>query len=125
MLLRILGLIPIVAGLATVVFGAAIIPDSGSPSASTESELRFYGTWWVGAGLFLWWVAGDLEHRRRELRVLAGLLALGATARLIGLVVDGEPHAQFLVLMGIEYVVALWLLRIAAPRTSRTTGYDR
>ena len=109
MLLRALSLIPIVAGLASVLFGAALMPDADGISASAESELRFYGAWWVGAGLVLLWVAGDLGARRRLLLPFAGLLALGATGRLIGVVVDGEPHWQFLALMGVEYAIALAL----------------
>ena len=102
--LRILGLIPIVAGFASVLFGGATVPGAEGPSA--ESELRFYGAWWVGAGVFLWWVAADLPRRRRLLPAFAGLLALGATGRLIGIVVDGAPDGQLIALMVVEYVVA-------------------
>lgn len=117
MLLRILGLVPIVAGLATVGFGAAIIPDAGSPSASTESELRFYGAWWVGAGVFVQWLVGDFGARRRELLVFCALLWLGAAGRLIGWWVDGRPHTQLLVLLAAEIAVPLvlvpWQRRVA------------
>jgi hypothetical protein len=115
MLLRILGAVPIAAGLATVAFGAAIVPDAGAPGASVESELRFYGAWWVAAGVFLWWVAADLAARARLLVPFAALLALGATGRAIGIAVDGAPHGQFVALMVVEYVVAaalvLWRMR--------------
>ena len=114
MLLRLLALIPITAGLASVLLGSAVVPGAGDPGASVESELRFYGAWWVGAGVFLWWLAPQVGRRRRELRVFAGLLALGATGRLIGLAVDGEPHWQFLALMGIEYAVSAALLVLAS-----------
>ena len=116
MLLRVLSLIPIVAGAASVLFGAALMPDAGAATPSVESELRFYGAWWLGAGLFLQGVAGDRAGRARLLLPFAGLLALGATGRLIGIVVDGEPHAQFVVLMVVEYVVAAGLaLAFRAP----------
>lgn len=112
--LRALALIPMAAGAATVVLGSAIITGAGAPGPSVESELRFYGAWWVGAGLFLWWLAPEVARRRREVRVFAGLLALGATGRLIGLLVDGEPHWQFAALMVIEYAIAAALLALAS-----------
>lgn len=105
MILRLLGAVPIAAGLASVLFGGAIVPGAAGPSA--ESELRFYGAWWFGAGLLIEWIAADLPHRRGWLMPLAALLALGATGRLLGLLVDGAPDTQFLVLMGVEYVVAV------------------
>lgn len=98
-----------VAGLASVLFGGALIPgEDVGPSAG--SELRFYGAWWVGAGVFLQWIASDLPGRARLLRPFAALLALGATGRLIGLLVDGEPDTVFVVLMVVEYVVAAVLV---------------
>ena len=53
MLLRLVGAVPIVAGLASVAFGAAIVPGAEDAGPSAGSELRFYGAWWVGAGVFL------------------------------------------------------------------------
>jgi hypothetical protein len=114
MLLRILGAIPIVAGLASVAFGGAVVPGDAGPSA--ESELRFYGAWWFGAGLFLQWVASDLPARRPWLLPFAGLLALGATGRLIGILVDGAPDGQFVALMVIEYAVAALLAALHRGR---------
>lgn len=115
--LRILAVVPIVAGAATVLFGSGIIPGAERPGASVESELRFYGAWWIGAGLFLLSLAPRIEERGRELQVFAALLVLGAAGRVIALLDDGRPHAQFLVLMGLEIVVAgalvAWQRRVA------------
>jgi len=115
--LRVLAVVPIMAGIATVLFGSDIIPGGGRPGASVESELRFYGAWWIGAGLFLLSLAPRIEERGRELQAFAALLALGAVGRVIALVDDGRPHAQFLVLLGVEIVVAgvlvAWQRRVA------------
>ncbi len=112
-----LAVIPVLAGTATLLLGSDAIPDAGRPGASVESELRFYGVWWIGAGIFLASLARDVERRGWELRVFCALLALGAAGRVIALADDGRPHATFLVLMGVEIVVAVvlvvWQARVA------------
>jgi len=55
--LYVLSVIPIVAGLATVILGADSVPAPNDAPANVESELRFYSVWWIGAGLFLAWLA--------------------------------------------------------------------
>jgi hypothetical protein len=79
--LYVLAVIPVVAGASTVLLGSESVPAAGKPTASIESELRFYSVWWIGAGLFLAWLAPRIEERTRELRVFCALLFL---AGLIG-----------------------------------------
>lgn len=117
--IRALAVVPIVAGTLTLVLGSAVIPDPGRPSASTESELHFYGVWWIATGLFLLSLVPRIEHRGRELRVVCGLLVLAAVGRVIAIADAGWPHWQFVVLMGLEFVLppllVLWQRRIAEP----------
>jgi hypothetical protein len=49
-----------------MLLGSDSIPDSGQPSASIESELRFYSVWWIGAGVFIAWLASRIEERTRS-----------------------------------------------------------
>lgn len=115
--LRILAAVPIVAGGATALFGSSIIRDHGPVSGSVESELRFYGVWWIGLGIFLASLAPRIEERGRELRVACALLFLGGLARLWAIADVGRPAAEYVVLMVIELVVAvvlvLWQSRVA------------
>ncbi len=115
--LRILAIVPIVAGSATVLFGSDIIREHGTVTPSVESELRFYGVWWIALGIFLASLAPRIEERGRELRIVCGLLFLGGLARLWAIVDVGRPATDYVVLMGIELglavVLVLWQKRVA------------
>ena len=87
--LYVLAVIPIVAGTLTVLLGADSVPSPGDPSANLESELRFYSVWWIGAGLFLAWLAPRIEERTLELRVFCALLFLSRTESDIRRACDG------------------------------------
>jgi hypothetical protein len=107
--LYVLGAIPIIAGASTVILGSESIPSAGDPGANLESELRFYSVWWIGAGLFLWWLAPRVEERTRELRVFCALLFLAPVARLLAVLETDWPSTGQLILMGAEFVLALGL----------------
>ena len=108
--LYVLAVIPIVAGASTVVLGSGSVPASGEPSASVESELRFYSVWWIGAGLFLLWLAPQIEERTRELRVFCALLFLAGVSRIIAIVDAGWPEPTQVALMGVELTLPLLLV---------------
>ena len=105
LLVGLLALVAVVAGAQTVLLGSNVIPGGGEPSASVESELRFYGAWWFGAGLFLGWIVRDLERRGRELRAVSAVLFLAGLARLLAWADAGRPHALFLVLLAFELLL--------------------
>jgi len=116
-LLYVLGTVAIVAGAWTVVAGSESIPSAGDLNANVESELRFYSVWWIGAGLFLWWLAPRVRERTSELRVFCALLFLAAVSRLLAVLDTDWPSTGQIVLMGIEFALAislpLWQARIA------------
>jgi hypothetical protein len=120
--LYVLAVIPVVAGAATMLLGADSIPDSGPPTASMESELRFYSVWWIGAGVFIAWLAPRIEERTRELRAFCALLFLAGVSRVLAIVDVGWPHPSQVVLMAIELtlpiVLVAWQSR-AAPHGLR------
>ena len=105
LLVSLLAVVAVFAGAQTILFGSNVIPDGGEPSASVESELRFYGTWWLGTGLFLGWVLQDLAGRGRELRVVCALLFLAGLARLLAWADAGRPHPVLLVLLALELLL--------------------
>ena len=104
-----LGVIPILAGMWTVVAGSESVPAAGDPNANLESELRFYSVWWIGAGLFVWWLAPRLEERTRELRIFCALLFLAAVSRLLAVLDTDWPSTGQIVLMGVEFTLAIGL----------------
>jgi hypothetical protein len=114
-----LGVIPILAGGATVALGADSVLGAGDASPSLESELRFYSVWWIGAGLFLIWLAPRVEERTLEMRVFCALLFLAGLSRLFAVLATDWPSTGQVVLMIIELVLAvvlaLWQARVARP----------
>jgi hypothetical protein len=110
-----LSVIPIVAGLATVVLGADSVPAPNGAPANVESELRFYSVWWIGAGLFLAWLAPRVEERTLEFRVFCALLFLSGISRLFAAAATDWPSTGQLVLMGVELalpaVLVAWQVR--------------
>ena len=123
-LIYVFGSVAIVAGAWTVVAGSESIPSAGGLNANVESELRFYATWWIAAGVFLWWLAPRVEERTRELRVFCAVLALAATARVFAVIETDWPSTGQTILMAVEYALAallpLWqaLARARDPRAA-------
>jgi hypothetical protein len=121
MLLRrtitVLAVVPILTGLATVVLGADSIVDAEEASPALESELRFYSVWWIGAGLFLLWLAPQVERRTLELRVFCALLFLSGISRVLAAIATDWPPTGQIVLMVIELVLPVvfvtWQTRVA------------
>jgi Domain of unknown function (DUF4345) len=117
--LYVVSVIPIVAGALTVVLGADSVPSPGDPSPNLESELRFYSVWWIGAGLFLAWLAPRVEERTTELRVFCALLFLSGLSRVFAAIATDWPSTGQLVLMAIELtlpiVFVVWQSRVVRP----------
>jgi hypothetical protein len=117
--LYVLGVIPILAGAATVLLGADSVVGAGDASPNLESELRFYSVWWIGAGLFLIWLAPRVEERTLETRAFCALLFLGGLSRVFAALATDWPSTGQIVLMVIELtlaiVLAVWQTRVARP----------
>jgi len=122
--LRVLALIPIVAGLASVLFGTEIVRGGGDSNASVESELRYYAVFYVAFGAYLWSLAPDVAVRGRELRAAALVLFCGGLSRVVGVLVDGWPEADYVVLMVVEltlpWILIAWQRRVAAQEVGRS-----
>jgi hypothetical protein len=114
--------IPIVTGALTVVLGADSVPAPGDPSPNLESELRFYSVWWIGAGLFLLWLAPRVEERTLELRVFCGLLFLSGVSRVLAALDTDWPSTGQLVLMGIELVLPVVFVLWQAKAVQQLSG---
>jgi hypothetical protein len=113
----VLSVVPIAAGLQSVLLGIDSVPSPGDPSANLDSEFRFYSVWYIGAGLFLIWLARRVEERTLELRVFFGLLFLTGLSRILSAIDMDWPSTGQLVLMGFELVLPVvfvtWQARVA------------
>ena|SRR5687767_4929164 len=118
-MLYVLAVIPILTGAWTVALGAESVLGAGDASPELESELRFYSVWWIGAGLFLIWLAPRVEERTLETRVFCALLFLSGLSRLFAAFATDWPSTGQIALMVIELVLAVvlavWQAAVAHP----------
>ena len=117
--LYVLALIPILTGASTVILGSESVTDAGDPNANLESELRFFSVWWIAAGCFLLWLAPRVGERTRELRVFCALLFLSGISRVLAILETDWPSTGQIVLMAIEWVLAIVLVAWQAHATRR------
>lgn len=111
------GLVATTAGLHTVIAGARAIPGEGLSTASVESELRFYGAFYVAYGLTALRTAPRADRDAAAVRALAGALFLGGVARAGGWLAAGKPHPLHRALLAIE-LIAPPLAVLAQARVS-------
>ncbi len=107
--IRIAALVPLLAGAAGVVSGAAFLGEGSGPA--TDSHLRYLSGLLLGFGILAWWCAADLKRRGEVFTILVLIVALGGLARLAGVLGHGRPPAPHLLALVMELGVtpALWL----------------
>jgi len=117
-LLVLLGAVAVVAGLYTVATGTAGMAGDNSATPNVESELRFYSVFWSAFGILALHAARRPERETVLLRGLALFLFLGGAARGAAWIASSRPDSQFIVLMGLELGLPLFIAwsqaRIAA-----------
>lgn len=102
----------VVAGAATVLLGAASVPDEGIVTPDVDTEMRFYAVWYVVAGVLLLRAVARVEAETWLIRVVAAGFFAAGCARILSWAVVGKPHASAIVLMVVELVlpvvIVLW-----------------
>ena len=123
--LAILGSVMVIAGLGTVLLGAASIVGAEDVSGTVDSEMRFYAVWYVGAGMLLLRSVPRVESERKIVGAVAALFFIAGCARGLSWLLVGRPHNLAVTLMVIElalpFVILPWhaaVARRSAPRTS-------
>jgi hypothetical protein len=106
----ILGVVAVVFGSLTVLTVGALIPGVGDFPASVDSELRFYGAWYAGAGVVVLRSVRHIESEGRLVRAVCATLVLAALGRVLSIVSVGRPHTLFVVLMVIEFAIPIVVL---------------
>jgi hypothetical protein len=115
----VLALVPIGAGLAGAIDGAALVGDTLSVSA--DSHFRYLSGLLLAIGLLFWSVIPRIERKARLTRLLTAIVFVGGLARLGGVIAMGKPSPAMLFGLVMELVVTplicLWQSRIAVNRT--------
>jgi Domain of unknown function (DUF4345) len=118
----ILGVVAVVFGTVTVLTGGGLVPGVVDLPASVDSELRFYGAWYVGAGVVVLRSVRRIESEGRVVRAVCAILLLAALGRALSMIFVGRPHALYVVLLIIEVAIPVVVLpwqAVAARRAIR------
>ena len=111
------GLVPVAAGLAGALAGPAMLGDAGG-TAEADSHFRYLSGILLGIGLGFWATLPDPARHTARFRLLTAIVVLGGLARLLGLVLHGDPGRPMVAALGMELVVTpllcLWQARVAA-----------
>lgn len=107
------GLSCIAIGVYHFALGTASVPGATDANATVDSRERFYSAFFAGYGIAWLRAARKSPIRAGDVRLLAGLMLLGAVGRLISLVHIGRPHWFQEVLTAIEFVVPALFFGIA------------
>lgn len=110
-------LVPLSAGLAGVVQGAQFLLPAGSDiRVDLDSHLRYLSGLLLGIGIAFCWMIPRIERNGRQFRTLGAIVVLGGLARLLSLVILGEPSAghRFGLAMelGVVPLLMLWQTRL-------------
>ncbi|MBK6793810.1 MAG: DUF4345 domain-containing protein [Anaerolineales bacterium] len=106
--LVVLGLIPILTGMLTMLgIHDPILSSLNLPaSALLDSELRFFGGLWLGLGLTVLATVRNLERHFELYRVLWLMIFLGGVGRLLSIFVIGLPPVPFIAFTMLEIIGA-------------------
>ena len=124
--LSVLGLIPVLTGLLAIFGGPAAAPGGEEVGASVDSEYRFVNTFWVAAGLILWWSLRRPAERATVTRTVLIVASVGGIARLISALLVGWPHPVFVGTLVLELLILppiiWWHLRTFPPSDVPPSG---
>lgn len=104
--IAVLGAVPVASGTLGILGGTAAVPGNDDPrgNPSLESEYRFVNTFWLAAGLGLWWSVREPTARAGTTRSLLAVAGLGGLPRLLAWKNAGRPHPAFRGALALELV---------------------
>ena len=115
------GIVPVAAGGAGALGGAALTGDHAS--AALDSHVRYLSGLLLAIGLGFWSTVPDIEHQGARFRLLTLLVVVGGLARLGGVAAHGWPPAPMVFGLAMELAVTpalcLWQARVATRRARR------
>ena len=109
-LVTVMGLVMVVAGALTVLFGADSVPREGVVTPDVDSEMRFYAVWYVAMGVLLLRGAPSVENESVVIRLVGVGFFVAGCARALSWIAVGRPHASQVALMVIELILPLVII---------------
>lgn len=113
----VLALVPLAAGLAGALDGAALT-DAARTDAALDSHVRYLSGLLLAIGLGFWSTVPDIAAKAPRFRLLTALVVTGGICRLLGVALHGwpPPAMRFGLFMELVATPALcaWQARIAA-----------
>ena len=98
-----------------MVSGAKSLPGVGKdPDITLDSELRYYGGFYMAYGLAALKVAPRGDREPRAVQALAGTLFMSGLARGGGWIANGAPHPLQRVLLAIELATPALVIALQA-----------
>jgi hypothetical protein len=112
------GLVPVAAGLAGIVTGAAMLGGHPAANLTLDSHLRYLSGLLLGVGLGFWSTIPRIEQQTARFRLLTAIVVIGGLGRLYGIVAEGLPPAPMLfglvMELGVTPLLCWWQGRVAA-----------
>ena len=109
-------LVPLLAGLAGIVEGPAMLRGGAPTSPDLDSHLRYLSGLLLGIGLAFLSCMPRIEANGRLFRLLGAIVMVGGLARLTSLLAVGAPGPEHQLALGMELGVVpalmLWQARI-------------
>ena len=109
-LVTVMGLVMVVAGGLTVVFGAAFAPHEGLVTPDVDSEMRFYAVWYVAMGVLMLRAAPRVESESLVIRLVGGGFFVAGCARILSWIAVGRPHVSLVALLVIELMLPVVII---------------
>jgi hypothetical protein len=104
-LFRLGGVVPVSAGLHTLLGGGKSFPPWRHADAMVESELRFYSAFYVAYGICMLRSADRAGRDPRTAHALAAPLFVAGLGRAAGWLAVGKPHPLQRTLLAIELAI--------------------
>ena len=111
------GIVPVAAGLAGVVSGAAMLGGHPAANLTLDSHLRYLSGLLLAIGLGFWSTIPRIEQQTARFRLLTAIVVVGGLGRLYGILVEGLPPAPMLfglaMELGVTPLLCWWQCRVA------------
>ncbi len=118
-LVAVLGLVPVLSGLAGIVLGPSMAARIDPPLA-LDSHFRYLSGLLLAIGLAFWSTIPRIEDESARFRLMTVLVVMGGLSRLLGLVLRGVPPAPMLfglcMELGVTPLLCWWQHRVASRR---------
>jgi hypothetical protein len=120
-----LALIPIGTGIVTMLgISDPIYAGADVPALPIlDSNLRFFGGFWLGLGIALLWLVRDIENQTVLFRAIWGAIFLGGIGRLLSIILVGAPPVPFIGFTVLELIGAPLFVHWQSRVAHDATGY--